>query len=235
MPYRLYMGMIHPIAEYAIRGVIWYQGESNAGNGILYRELMPAMIAAWRDRWNDQSIVFIQTQLANFWDKLPNPAYSTRADLREAQNMTALNDPLTGMAVTIDIGDTYDIHPRNKQDVGKRLSLIARKIAYNQQVNAFSPQYKSMEIKGDKAYITFDNVYGGLHAKGDKVIGFAIAGEDKKFTWANAEIQGDKIMVWSDKVVKPIAIRYAWADNPNCNLYNSVDLPASPFRTDDWK
>ncbi|HNX27572.1 MAG TPA: sialate O-acetylesterase [Phycisphaerae bacterium] len=231
----LYNGMINPMAGFAVRGAIWYQGESNGGRGYQYRRLMPLMIKAWRDRWNDQSIVFIQTQLANYLERQTQPKQSAWAELREAQLLTAQNDPLGGMAVIIDIGEGNNIHPLNKQDVGKRLALQAEKIAYGKDLPFEGPIYKSMKIEGDKIRLSFDGVYDGLAAKGGNLKGFAIAGQDKKFFWAAAEIDGRDIIVWSDKVPAPVAVRYAWADNPECNLYNSADLPATPFRTDDWK
>jgi sialate O-acetylesterase len=165
----------------------------------------------------------------------PEPGDSAWAELREAQTMT-LSLPKTGMAVIIDVGEAADIHPRNKQDVGKRLALAAQAIAYGQEKVVYSgPMYKSMEKEDGKIRLAFDHLGGGLEAKGgDTLKGFAIAGEDKAFVWADAKIDGDSIVVSSDKVSDPVAVRYAWADNPVCNLYNKEGLPASPFRTDDW-
>ena len=143
--------------------------------------------------------------------------------------------PATGQAVIIDIGEARDIHPKNKQDVGKRLALWALAKTYGKDVVYSGPIYKSQEIQGDKVVLSFDSIGGGLVAKGgDRLKGFAIAGSDKKFVWAEARIEGDKVIVSSPKVKSPVAVRYAWADNPECNLYNKADLPASPFRTDDW-
>lgn len=230
----LYNGMINPMTAFPVRGVIWYQGESNGSRGYQYRRLMPLMIKAWRYHWDDNGIAFIQTQLANYTPRLPEPAESNWAELREAQLMTAQNDPLVGMAVTIDIGTGNDIHPRNKQDVGKRLALQAEKIVYGKDIPFEGPVFKSMKIEGDKIRLSFDSVFGGLVAKGHKLTGFAIAGPDKKFVWADAKIDGNDVIVWSSKVPAPVAVRYAWANNPECNLYNAAGLPATPFRTDDW-
>ena len=163
------------------------------------------------------------------------PKESSWAELREAQNM-ALKLPNTGVAVTIDIGNAKDIHPKNKQDVGKRLALNALAKTYGKDIPYSGPMYKSMKIEGDKITIQFNHINGGLTTKDDKELqGFAIAGKDKKFIWAKAKIIGDKVVVWNSKIKNPVAVRYAWASNPVCNLYNKANLPASPFRTDDWK
>ncbi len=179
------------------------------------------------------SVLFVQ--LANFKDVKDLPAEDDWAELREAQTM-ALELPNTGMAVIIDIGDAKDIHPKNKQDVGNRLALNALSKTYQIELPYSGPMYQSMKIEGNKITIQFNNTDGGLKIKGDdKLKGFAIAGEDKKFVWAKAEIKGDEIIVWNANIKNPVAIRYAWASNPVCNLYNGAGLPASPFRTDDWK
>ncbi len=167
-------------------------------------------------------------------ERKPEPTESAWAELREAQLLTLKTVPKTGMAVAIDIGEANDIHPRNKQDVGKRLALAALAIAYGQKIVYSGPIYRSMRIEGNKIRIFFDHVGSGLVAKGEKLTGFAIAGEDRKFVWANAKIEGNTVVVWSEQVPKPVAVRYGWADNPDCNLYNKEGLPASPFRTDDW-
>jgi len=231
-PMGLYNGMIVPILPYGIRGAIWYQGESNAWRAYQYRTLFPAMIKNWRDAWHQGDFPFLFVQLANYMQSEPQPVESDWAELREAQLMT-LSVPNTGMAVTIDIGEP-DIHPKNKQDVGKRLALWALAKTYGKNIVYSGPIYKSMKVDGNKAILTFDNVGSGLMAKGDSLKGFAIAGADKKFVWADAKIEGDTVVASSDKVVSPASVRYAWAINPVCNLYNKEGLPATPFRTDTW-
>jgi sialate O-acetylesterase len=232
-PSSLYNGMIAPLIPLGIRGAIWYQGESNAGRPVEYRKLFPTMIQDWRKRWGEGDFTFLFVQLANFMARKDEPAESGWAALREAQTMT-LSLPKTGMAVIIDIGDAKDIHPKNKQDVGKRLALAAEAGTYGKDVVYSGPMYESMKVEGDKVRLKFKHVGGGLVAKGDKLTGFAIAGEDKKFVWADAKIDGDTVVVSAKDVAKPVAVRYAWADNPECNLYNKADLPAVPLRTDDW-
>jgi sialate O-acetylesterase len=236
-PCGLYNGMIAPLVPYTLRGAIWYQGESNAGRAYQYRDLFPTMIKSWWNAWSQdgqEDFAFLFVQLANFMDTKPEPGDSSWAELREAQLMT-LEVPNTGMAVIVDIGDAKDIHPKNKQDVGNRLALWALANTYAKDVVYSGPLYKSMEKKGNQIVLSFNHVGGGLVAKGGEPLkGFAIAGADRKFVWGNAKIEGDKIVVTSDQVADPIAVRYAWADNPVCNLYNKADLPASPFRTDTW-
>lgn len=233
-PSNLYNAMLHPLLPYGIRGAIWYQGETNAGRAYQYRTLFPTLIKSWRAEWQEGEFPFYFVQLANFMATKPEPSDSAWAELREAQSLT-LKVPATGQAVIIDIGDARDIHPKNKQDVGKRLALWALAKTYGKDVVYSGPTYKSQEIQGDKVELSFDSIGGGLVAKGgDKLKGFAIAGSDKKFVWADARIEGDKVIVSSPKINSPAAVRYAWADNPECNLYNKADLPASPFRTDDW-
>ncbi len=233
-PGTLYNGMIHPLRLYPIRGAIWYQGESNAGAYGEYAKLLSTMIEEWRRTWDNPNLAFGIVQLANFMAVQPDPnAGSAWAGLREAQTKVSQTVPGTGLALAIDIGDAGDIHPKNKQDVGKRLGLWALAKVYGKWIEYSGPVYKSMKIKGDKIQIKFDHVgWGCLVAKGDKLTGFSIAGADGKFVWAQAKIEGNKVVVWSDKVSKPMSVRYAWADNPICNLYNTAGLPASPFRTD---
>ena len=235
-PTALYNGMIHPLIQFRIAGAIWYQGESNA-RGVAgakqYATLFPTMICDWRAKWGAE-FPFLFVQLANYRARRPQPGDSAWARLREAQLKT-LAVPRTGMAVIIDIGETGNIHPKNKQDVGKRLALAARAVAYGEKDLVCSgPIYESMKVEDGAIRLTFTHVGGGLVAKGDHLVGFAVAGEDRKFVWADARIDGDTVVVSSPSVAKPVAVRYAWADNPDCNLYNQEDLPASPFRTDDW-
>jgi sialate O-acetylesterase len=235
-PSTLYNAMVAPLIPYAFKGVIWYQGEGNSKKAKEYQTLFPALIKDWRKKWGRGNFPFLYVQLANFKALSPQPQQSDWAELREAQTMT-LTLPKTGMATTIDIGETNDIHPLNKKDVGYRLSLAAQKVAYgDKQVVYSGPLYKSMKIKDNKITLRFSNLGSGLMIKvGVELKQFAIAGADKKFVWANAKIEGDKIVVWNDQIVSPLAVRYAWADNPEgCNLYNKEGLPASPFRTDSW-
>ncbi|MBI5095280.1 MAG: sialate O-acetylesterase [Candidatus Hydrogenedentes bacterium] len=238
-PANLYNGMISPLLPYGIQGAIWYQGESNAGRAYQYRSLFPTMINDWRAAWGGKKFPFYFVQLANWIvpakPDAPKPKdsdESTWAELREAQTMT-LSLPNTGMALAIDIGDPNDIHPKNKQDVGKRLALNALAKVYHQKVEFSGPMYKGLKVKGNSAVVTFTHAEG-LAAKGGKLKGFAVAGADKKFVWADAEIKGNSIVVSSKSVAKPVAVRYAWADNPECTLVNGAGLPASPFRTDQW-
>ncbi|MBN1153842.1 sialate O-acetylesterase [candidate division KSB1 bacterium] len=235
-PLGLYNAMIAPLIRYPIKGVIWYQGESNADRPMEYRRLFPALIADWRINWKQGYFPFIYVQLPNFMQARPEPSESNWALLREAQLKT-LSEPITAMAVAIDIGEWNDVHPLNKQDVGKRLALAARKVAYGDDEVVYSgPIYESMTIDHDKITLTFKHIGSGLMAKGaGELKGFAICGADSQFVWAQAKIEGDKVVVWNDTITNPIAVRYAWADNPaDANLYNLEGLPASPFRTDDF-
>jgi sialate O-acetylesterase len=237
-PTVLFNGMINPLLPFAIRGAIWYQGETDAFRAHQYRELFPTMIEDWRSHWGQSYFPFIFVQLANFMDEKPEPADDEWAELREAQLMT-LSLQKTGMAVTIDIGNAKDIHPRNKQDVGMRLGLAARAVAYGQDIVYSGPIYKSVDLiddgEGRQALrLGFEHVGGGLVAKDGPLTGFAIAGEDKVFVWAEARIEGASVIVRSEHTTDPVAARYGWASNPVCNLYNKEGLPASPFRTDNW-
>ncbi len=233
-PYMLFNNMIKPILSYGIRGAIWYQGESNADKAKQYRKLFPLMINSWRKAWKQGNFPFYFVQLANYNPTRHQPEESTWGELREAQTMT-LSLPNTGMAVTIDIGEAKDIHPRNKQDVGLRLALPALTKLHGFKNLVYSgPLYKAMKIEKKHIRISFDHLGGGLVVHGKKLEGFSIAGKDKKFVWADARIEGNTVVVSSQQVSKPAAVRYAWAENPTCNLFNSSDLPASPFRTDNW-
>jgi sialate O-acetylesterase len=233
-PLGLYNAMIAPLLNYRMKGVIWYQGESNAGRPVEYRELLPALIRDWRNHWKQGDFPFLIVQLPNFMEAKSDPSESNWALLREAQRR-ALSLPNTGMAVTIDIGEWNDVHPLDKKDVGNRLALAAQKAAYQEQQVVYSgPLYQLMRIEGNKMVLTFTNIGSGLMAKGGALKCFAIAGADKKFTWADAKIENDNVIVSSSKVLNPVAVRYAWADNPDgANLYNKEGLPASPFRTDE--
>ena len=254
VPSVLFNGMIAPIIPFGIEGAIWYQGESNAGNAMQYRTLFPTMITDWRNHWaaanpDEKDFPFCFVQLANFMAREDQPTQGELGwpGLREAQHMT-LKLPNTGEAVIIDIGMSGDIHPKDKMDVGKRLALAAEHVAYHKDIVFSGPTYQSMEVEGNKIRVKFANVGGGLTIAaapsiqagvpqaepGKELKGFSIAGDDHKFVWADAKIDGDSVIVSSDKVSKPVAVRYAWANNPECNLYNKDGLPASPFRTDDW-
>ena len=229
----LYNAMIHPLVPYAFQGAIWYQGESNANRAYQYRDLFPLMISDWRKNWN-KDFPFYFVQLANYMKKDTEPQESRWAELREAQFRT-LHLKNTGMAVTIDIGDAADIHPKNKQDVGKRLALIAEANTYHLPVVFSGPLYKNYTIEGNKIRIKFKYAENGLKTNDGKALtGFAIAGPDHKFQWATAVIDGNDVVVSSPDIKFPVAVRYGWANNPDCNLYNAANLPASPFRTDDW-
>ena len=227
----LYNGMIAPLLPFAIQGAIWYQGESNAGRAAQYRTLLPTMIQDWRARFGVGEFPFFIVQLANFMAEKPEPGESAWAELREAQALTAQRLPKTGIGLAIDIGDAADIHPRNKQDVGKRLAVAARAIAYGEKIEYSGPIYAGMQREGGTVRLRFDHA-AGLTARGGKLQGFAIAGEDGKFVWADASIDGSTVVLASPKVTDPRTVRYGWADNPVCTLYNAAGLPAVPFRTD---
>ena len=232
-PVGLYNAMISPLLNYSIKGAIWYQGESNTGRPVEYLKLFPALITNWRDKWNHGNFPFLFVQLPNYMEAKNEPSESNWALLREAQLKT-LALPNTGMAVAIDTGEWNDIHPLNKKDVGKRLALAAQGIAYgNKKIVYSGPIYKSMKIDGNKIIITFTNTGSGLTAKGGELKYFSVKGTDNKFVWAKAKIENNKLVVWCENIPNPIAVRYAWADNPEgANLYNKEGLPASPFRTD---
>ncbi|MEL7588134.1 MAG: sialate O-acetylesterase [Prolixibacteraceae bacterium] len=231
-PSVLYNAMIHPLVPFTIRGAIWYQGESNAGRAYQYRDLFPLMIKDWREKWNTE-IAFYFVQLANFMNKDKEPVESAWAELREAQTM-ALHLAHTGMAVTIDIGDSQDIHPKNKQEVGHRLALAARANTYGEKIDYSGPLYETYRSETGQIRLSFRFNEGLKSADGKTLAGFAVAGPDRKFYWAEAVIEGNEVVVRSPKVKHPLAVRYAWANNPDCNLTNRSGLPASPFRTDQW-
>lgn len=239
-PLGLFNGMIAPLLQTTIKGVIWYQGESNSGSPQGYEQLFKTMIQDWRAKWKNGSLgdfPFLFVQLANFMPSDEQPAESGWAALRHEQLKT-LSTPNTAMAVAIDVGEWNDLHPLNKRDVGIRLALAAQHVAYGEDHIVHSgPLYERMQVEDGKAILSFKHVGGGLVAKGNEDTGrlhhFAIAGDDKRFIWANAKIEGDKVVVWHDSISHPVAIRYAWANNPqSANLYNKEGLPASPFTTE---
>jgi sialate O-acetylesterase len=234
-PSALYNGMIYPLRRYSIRGALWYQGESNTGDPGLYRKMLPAMIEGWRADWDEGEFPFFYAQLAGFLGRRPQPEESRWAELREAQS-EALETPKTGMAVTADTGDEHEMHPADKQDVAHRLALMAQSAVYGKaSALAWGPVFSGMEIEDGKAVLSFKHAEGGLKGKdGQALKGFEIAGADRAFVWADAKIDGEQVIVESKQVGKPVAVRYGWADFPDCSLFNKAGLPASPFRTDDW-
>jgi len=239
-PGNIHAGVLTPSIGYGIRGVIWYQGESNAGRAHQYRTLFPFMIESWREEWampDNAEFPFYWVQLADFRAEKQEPSESDWAELREAQTMTLDALPNTGQAVIIDLGEGKDIHPKNKQDVAKRLARWALAETYGRsEIACRSPRYTEMEKQGGKLVLSFADVTGGWRPFDVKEpLGFTIAGSDRKFVPATAAIRKDgRIEVWSDAVPEPVAVRYAWADNPVCNLYSAAGLPLTPFRTDDF-
>lgn len=230
----LYNGMIHPIQPYAIAGAIWYQGESNAGRAYQYRTLFPLMIQSWRDTWGQGDFPFLFVQLAPFRKIVTEPQESDWAELREAQLFTAQKVKNTAMAVITDIGDEMDIHPKQKEPVGQRLALAALALQYGKKIDYSGPEFDKLAIDGSKAVVSFKHLGGGLVAKGDKLTGFTICGDDNKFVNADATIVDNKVVVSSPMVSKPVAVRYGWSDCPVVNLWNKAGLPATPFRSDDF-
>jgi sialate O-acetylesterase len=241
-PANLYNAMVAPMVPYGIKGVIWYQGESNGDritDAVEYKDLFPRLIADWRANWHQGKLPFIFVQIANYRAPAVQAAEGNWPWVREAQ-LKALALPETGMAVITDIGEADNIHPKNKRDVGLRLALAARHAVYGENIVFSGPIYKSMKIEGNKIRLTFNNIGSGLTADTTNSIsnamlkGFGIAADDQKFVWAKAAIEGNTIVVWADELINPVAVRYNWADNPPGNLYNKEKLPASPFRTDNW-
>jgi sialate O-acetylesterase len=238
-PANLYNGVLKPIIGYGIKGAIWYQGESNSARAKAYRTVFPLMIQNWRDEWKQGDFSFYWVQLADFRAENPEPEDDSWPELREAQTLTLDKLPNTGEAVIIDVGEGRDIHPRNKQIVARRLARLALAKDYGLKIPHASPRFKSLEIQDGKAIVSFDKTSGGLYSfDANEPKGFAICGEDKKFVWAEARIKGkSQVEVWAEGVKKPIAVRYAWANNPICTLYGrdgAVTLPVTPFRTDDF-
>ena len=236
-PWVLYNAMLHPLIPYAVRGATWYQGESNVWHSHQYRPLLTTLIEDWRSRWGQPHMPFGIVQLPNYVNppRVPRGDFSW-AELRESQLQVSQDLPEVGLVVTIDIGDPTDIHPLNKQDVGKRLAAWALSSVYGRDIASSGPVFREASFEGNKVILSFDHVGSGLTARGDGPLkGFVIAGPDRKFRWANAEVVGDQIVVWEKKVAQPLAVRYAWDENPYwANLINADDLPATPFRTDDW-
>jgi sialate O-acetylesterase len=225
-PSVLFNGMISPLLPVAMRGVIWYQGESNAGRALQYQTLFPLLIADWRQQWQQGEFPFFFVQIAPF--KGQNP------EIREAQLLTWKKTPNTAMVVTADVGDAEDIHPTRKEPVGQRLALAARALVYGENIVYSGPVYESVTIKGNRAVLRFTHLGGGLVAKDGELKGFTIAGSDQKFVPAQAKIEGDQIVVSAPEIPAPVAVRYGWANVPEVNLFNQAGLPASPFRTDNW-
>jgi sialate O-acetylesterase len=231
-PAALFNGMVAPYTDYAVRGFVWYQGESNASRAGQYRELLPALIHDWRGQWKNEKLPFLYVQLPNYMEVNYSPEESNWALLREAQ-LEALHVPHTGMAVAIDLGEWNDIHPDRKKPVGERLALTAQKVAYGEDNLVWSgPLCRSYTVDGNRVTLTFDHVGGGLvSGNGEEPGHFAIAGQDKKFRWATAKIENNSVVLWNDRIPDPKYVRYGWADNPAfANLYNKEGLPASPFR-----
>jgi sialate O-acetylesterase len=236
-PTLLFNGMISPVIPYGIRGVIWYQGESNVDRAKQYQRIFPALITDWRNNWNQGTFPFLFVSLANYQKPVKDPAESNWAELREAQTK-ALALPNTAMALAIDLGEESDIHPKNKQEVGRRLSLCALKVAYGRNIVSSGPIYQSVRFEGRNAIVRFTETGSGLKVqnKYGYINGFSVAGSDHRFVWAKAFVTGDQtILVYSDEVENPVAVRYGWANNPDdLDLYNMEGLPANPFRTDAW-
>jgi len=244
----LYNAMIYPLFNYTMKGVLWYQGESNDRWPQQYGVMFPILIKDWRQHWGEGDFPFLFVQLPSIYAPAKNPVQNDPwPPMREAQ-ARALALPNTGMATTVDIGDPWDVHGKDKKDIGERLALIARREVYGEKsVVDYGPVFESMKIDGAKVTIKYKGLGSGLvlgvppwtptHVippVSTELKGFAIAGSDQKWFWARAEIKGDRVVVWSADVPKPVAVRYDWADNPPGNLYNKEKLPATPFRTDDW-
>ncbi len=229
IPANCYNAMLNPIIPYGIRGVIWYQGEYNTDTPSEYFYTFSTLIKSWRNKWNQGEFPFYFVQLANFKARATQPVESNWAELRDAQTQT-LSLPNTGMATAVDIGVANNIHPKNKQDVGRRLAYNALAKTYGKDTPFSGPMIKNAKRKGNKVTVSFKHLFGGLIQKGDALKGFAIAGSDKKYVWAEAKIVGDTVVIWNDSIKKPAYISYAWADNPETTLYNKSGLPAIPFR-----
>lgn len=233
-PGNLYNGMIYPLVPFAVKGAVWYQGEANSGRAYAYRKLLPAMVRTWRESFRQPQLSFYIAELAPYMAIKAEPSESTWAELREAQFLCTKALSPCGVAVTTDVGDPNDIHPKHKEPVGARLALQALAKTYGRQVVCDGPTYRDLKIEGAKARVGFDHADGGLVCRGDKLTGWAICGADRKWVNADAVIDGASVVVSSAAVTAPVAVRYAWADCPVVNLWNGAGLPAIPFRTDEW-
>jgi sialate O-acetylesterase len=234
IPFVLNYGMIQPLTPLAIKGAIWYQGETNGGRGYQYRRLLPALIEDWRKSFGQGDFPFYIVSLANWQPRRDKPGDDNWSELREAQAMTAATVPNSGLAVTIDVGDAADIHPKDKKTVGDRLAAIALAKAYGKSVPYSGPIYKRVQVQDNRLVLSFEHIDGGLEVHGPKLGEFQIAGIDRKWAWAEAKIVGDTVELSSADVTHPVAARYAWQTNPEATLYNKAGFPAVPFRTDDW-
>jgi sialate O-acetylesterase len=234
LPGIFYNHMLNPFIGYGLKGVAAYHGESNVHVGEAYRRLFPAFIQFWRTEWHDENLPFCFTQIADVYPPRPQPGISDWAELRESQFLTSKQVPHTGMVVTVDIGNA-DVHMERKKDAAHRLALAAWVTAYKQEAEYSGPVYESMAIEQNKIRLRFAHLAGGLVARDGALRQFSIAGAARHFVWAQASVDGDTVLVSSSQVPNPVAVRYAWADNPSgCNLYNKAGFQASPFRTDDW-
>jgi sialate O-acetylesterase len=237
-PGNCFDGGIAPVIPFAARGVLWYQGEHNAPRGYQYRKLLPILIREWRRQWENPDMVFLVVQLPNYGGTGAEPRDSEWAELREAQWLAVQDTRNCGIAVTIDIGDTVNIHPPNKWDVGRRLALVALHNVYGQAIEYSGPTLSSAAFKGNEAVLSFSHADGGLvtgtNGLAEPVRGFAVAGKDRTFKWADARIKDQTVILSNTNGITPVAVRYAWDNTPNANLYNKAGLPAAPFRTDDW-
>jgi sialate O-acetylesterase len=234
-PSGLFNGMVHPIVPFGLRGAVWYQGEGNAGRAYQYRSLLPALIRSWRSAWMKPRLPFLVVQLPGYGTRASEPGESSWAELREAQLAAALNDDRVGLAVTVDLGEDDDVHPREKREVGRRLALLALGEVFGEDIVSSGPLFRSARRVGNSIRVEFAHTGGGLVGLGGAPLtGFVIAGEDRRFVRADTRIEDAAVIVSSAAVPNPVAVRYAWADNPEHSLYNADGLPASPFRTDDW-
>ncbi len=233
-PGNLFNGKIAPLAGYALRGTIWYQGETNTANGALYATQLPLLVEDWRAAWGRDTLPFLWAQLPGYGRRTAEPVETSGWALTRDAMRKSLAVPGTAMSVNVDLGDETDLHPRNKQEIGRRLALCALAKVYGKDLPFSGPLYKKHEIHGSEIHLHFQHAQGGLISKDEALRGFAIAGADRQWVKANATLQGDRVVVSSPQVAEPQAVRYAWANHPDGNLTNASGLPASPFRTDSW-